>query len=173
MKIKLQPRAAASPSARWRQARIVWRSRASGERRAISAAFIVLLAAFLWWMALSPALRTWRSADAQQRTLDAELLAMRELAAQASRLQALPRMKADDGVRALEASLKPLGSTAQLGIAGERASVSMKNVPADALASWLSDTTNQSKALPQEAHLRLNNARTGWDGTIVLGLPPP
>ena len=151
-----------------------WRARTANERRGMIAASILLGLALLWSVALGPALGTLRSAESQHRELDSRLQTMRALAAEAARLQALPRVSADDGRRALQASVtQHLGSTTQLTVAGERATITLKNVPGEALAQWLVQARNNARAIPVDARLSLNPARTAWDGSVVLAMPPP
>jgi general secretion pathway protein M len=149
-----------------------WAARTRGERRTLGSGLAVVVLALLWWVGLSPALDTLRNSEAQHRTLDAQLQTMRSLAAQTAGLQALPRLKAEESARALDASVKQLGAAAQLAVAGDRATVTLKNVAADTFALWLAQTRNNARVLPLEAHLRPNAARN-WDGTIVMALPPP
>ena len=66
-------------------------------------------------------------------------------------------------------------------LAGDRATLTLQGVQADALANWLAQARNNARAVPQEAHLtRSANPRQGngaptptvrWDGTLVLSLP--
>jgi general secretion pathway protein M len=153
-------------------ARAFWAARTRGERRTLATGLAVVVLALLWWVGLSPALDTLRNSESQHRTLDAQLQTMRSLAAQTAGLQALPRLKAEESAWALDASVKQLGAAAQLAVAGDRATVTLKNVPADTFALWLAQTRNNARVLPLEAHLRPNAAKN-WDGTIVMALPPP
>jgi general secretion pathway protein M len=143
-----------------------WAVRTRGERRTLGTGLAVMVLALLWWVGLSPALATLRNSEAQHRALDAQLQTMRSLAAQTAGLQALPRIKADESLRALDASVKQLGATAQFAVAGDRATVTLKN------AQWLAQARNNARVLPLEARLRPNAARNGWDGSVVLALPP-
>ncbi|MGH8832642.1 MAG: type II secretion system protein GspM, partial [Polaromonas sp.] len=122
----------------------------------------------------SPALDILRNAESRHRSLDAQLQTMRALAAEAGSLQTLPRIKTADSLKALDLSVKlRLGATAQLAVAGERATVTLRGVSAEALAQWLAQARSNARAVPVEARLSLNAARTGWDGSVVLALPPP
>lgn len=170
----LRRSAASRMTAASSRGRAFWEQRSTAERRALLAATVVVALALLWGVGLGPALATLRGAEAQQRALDAQLQAMRDLAAQAGGMQALPRIRGDESRRALEASVRQnLGATAQLALQGERATVTLKSAPAAALAAWLPQARTDARALPLEAHLRLDATRKGWDGTVVLGLPPP
>jgi general secretion pathway protein M len=163
--------------AAWQDAlRNRWTLLAARERAAIGTAATLIMLALLWWVVLGPALTTLRSAEAQHQSLDAQLQAMRGLQAEALALQGQPKLSADDALRALETSVSQrLGSTAQLSVAGERATVTLKAADADALARWLTQARVNARALPTEARLtRTPGAATAparWDGSVVLALP--
>jgi general secretion pathway protein M len=153
--------------------RAFWAALALRERVLLASAVAVVLLALLWWVGVAPALATLRTAESQHRTLDAELQNMRALAAEAASLQATPRIRAEDGRKALEVSVKDrFAGTAQISVAGDRATVTLKGAAPSALAEWLVQARSTARALPLEARLSLNAARTGWDGSIVLTLPP-
>ncbi len=146
-----------------------WQVLARRERQWLVAGTLLVLAALVWWLAISPALLTLRSAASQRLLLDAQLLQMQSLQAQAKALQAQPRIAPDEARRLLDASVKSFGTTAQLQMAGERATVSFKGASADALAQWLLQVRLNVRTVPSEA--RLTRAANGsWDGTVTLNL---
>ena len=155
-----------------------WQALRPRERNLLASAAAVVLLALLWRVGIAPALQILRQADVQQRRLDAQGQQMQTLAAQAQALQSRPKIRYDDAVRALEASVKQgLGPGAQLNIAGERATITLKNVPATALGPWLAQARANARALPGEARLTRSATTAGasgaaWDGTLVLNLPP-
>ena len=135
---------------------------------------VVTLLALIWWTALSPALSTLRGATGQHRALDAQLQIMRALAAETGGLQAMPSVKAADSLRTLEQLVRQdLGSKGQFATAGDRVTVTFKDVPADTLVRWLVQTRKTARAKPVEVHLALNVPRSTWDGSVILLLPPP
>jgi general secretion pathway protein M len=146
-----------------------WQALASRERQWLLGAALLVLAALVWWLAISPALLTLRSAASQRLLLDAQLQQMQSLQAQAKALQAQPRIAADEARRLLDASVKSFGPAAQLQLAGERAVVSFKGASADALAQWLLQVRLNVRAVPSEARL-LRGANGSWDGTVTLNL---
>lgn len=160
-----------------------WQQLAARERAAIAAAAALVTAALAWWVLLQPALGTLRSAGAQHAELDAQLLRMRALQSEAQTLQSAPRINQDDALRALEAGVRQrLGATAQLQVVGDRATLVLKGVSAEALAQWLALARINARALPTEARLVRSAAAAGtaasnltqaptWDGTLVLSLP--
>ena len=145
------------------------------ERTLVFAALSVVGVALLWWIGISPALSTLRQADAQQRSLAAQVQKMQSLQVQAQAIQSQPKINRDEAMRALESSVKGLGPTAQLNVAGDRATVTLRNTAADALARWLSQARVNARAIPSEARLTRSAASPGgpaaWDGTVVLSLP--
>lgn len=166
--------ASSSLSSALQRGQAAWAALAARERLLLGSVLALVVLAVLWWVGVSPALDTLRSAESRHRSLDAQLQTMRALAAQAGSLQALPRIKTSDSLKALDLSVRQhLGATAQLAVAGERATVTLKGASAEALAQWLVQARSNARALPMEARLSLNAARTGWDGSVVLALPPP
>lgn len=148
-----------------------WAGLAPREQALVAAAAALVLVALLWWIALAPALATLRAADAQHRTLDAQLQHMKRLQSQAQAMQSQPRQNADESMRQLEATIRQqLGVSARYSIAGDRVTLTLTNTPAAALAQWLSQVRTNARAIPGEARLARNPAG-GWDGTLVLALP--
>jgi len=167
-----------------------WKALAPREQNLILAAGTVVAVALLWWLALAPALNTLRTAPARHAALDAQLQRMQSLQAEALQLQAAPRNAPGDSVASLRASLtQRLGATAQLNLVGDRATITLKGAPADALAQWLAQARSNALAVPVEARLTrsaaaaagatppatLGNAPAAaaarWDGSLVLALP--
>ena len=154
-----------------------WQALQLRERNLVTFAAMVVLLALLWWVGIAPALKTLRLADDQQRSLDVQWQQMQVLAAEARALQSKPKTRYDDAVRALEASVKQgLGPGAQLNIVGDRATVTLKSVPAAALGTWLAQARANARAIPGEARLVRSATTAGasgvsWDGTLVLKLP--
>jgi general secretion pathway protein M len=147
-----------------------WRQLKVNERRLISVAFWVILAALLWLFAIAPALKTIKEAPEQHRALDAKLQNMRTMAIEAKTLQSQPKLAFDDAQKALQSAVtQRFGSAAQLNLTGERASLTLKNANPQELAQWLTQARVNARALPSEA--KLNKNGDGWDGTLVLNLP--
>lgn len=156
-----------------------WQALAPREQHLLRAAAVLVAAALLWWLALGPALATLRSAPARHASLDAQLQQMQALQTQAQQLQDAPRADPDSALRALQASVtEHLGASARLAVAGDRATLTLQGVPANALATWLVQARSNAKSVPQEVHLVRSAAdptapqRTRWDGQLVLALPP-
>lgn len=157
-----------------------WHTLAPREQHLLRAAVVLIALALLWWLALAPALQTLRSAPARHAALDAQLQQMHTLQAEAEALKNAPRADPDNALRALQASVtERLGPSARLGLSGDRATLTIKNTAADALALWLVQARSNGKAAAQEAHWTRSSATADpvahpsaqWDGTLVLALP--
>lgn len=176
--------------------RAQWTGLAARERQALLLAAAALGAGLLWWVLLAPALQTLRQAPAQHAALDQQLLRMQRLQAEAQRLLAdmpPPLPGAQDGLATpadvptrLKESVQQLGTGAQLTLQGERAMLTLKGVPANALAAWLGQVRQNLKVNTLEMKLTAAappatasaaSAKPGpagdprWDGSLVLGLP--
>lgn len=150
-----------------------WTALAPRERMLVAAAAALVGLALLWWVALAPALATLRTAEAQHQVLDTQLQQMHRLQAQARAMQTQPRLAQDEAMRQLEQAIRQqLGVSARYSIAGDRVTVTLANTPSQALAQWLSQVRANARALPGEARLTRNASGAGWDGTLVLSLPP-
>lgn len=148
-----------------------WQALAPREQTLVLAASAVVAFALLWWLAVAPALTTLRTAPARHAALDSQLQTMLALQAEAQQLQAAPRASSGDVVGALRTALtQRMGNTAQLNVVGDRATVTLKGAPADALAQWLAQARSNARAVPVEARL----ARSGNSAAPApLGAPPP
>lgn len=170
-----------------------WQALAPREQTLVLVAGGLIALALLWWLALAPALATLRAAPARHAELDAQLQRMQSLRAEALQLQAAPRNGRNDATGALRTALtQRLGTTAQLNLVGDRATVTLKGAPADALGQWLAQARSNARAAPVEARLTRSTAAAApgtapgapavlgspapamprWDGTVVLALPP-
>lgn len=162
-----------------------WNRLLPREKTLVQVTAAVIGVALLWWLAVAPALQTLRTANTRHQALDTQLQQMKRLQAQAQQLQTQPKIGADESLRALEAAVKQrLGTGGQLNVAGDRATVTLKAVPAEAIAPWLAQVRTNARALPVEARLVRSTAPVAtkpgeantppparWDGTVVLTLP--
>lgn len=149
-----------------------WQTINPREQTLVIVASAIVLLALSWSTLVAPPLRVLRQASDQQRTLDAETQKMQNLQAQAQRLLALPKTSRDDALRALQASAQQLGTAAKLDVAADRATLTLRAVPADALAQWLAQVRTSAHTQPLEARLSLaDSPAVAWDGQLVLGLP--
>lgn len=154
-----------------------WTRLAPRERRSVAIAAALVLVALVWWLAFAPALNTLRSAEAQHRTLDAQLQTMLRLQTEAQTLQSQPKMGFEEALRALEASVRQrLGTTGELQVVGDRATVNLKAASADALARWLAQARVNARSLPTEVRLvrtpgAVPASGPTWDGSLVMSLP--
>lgn len=163
-----------------------WAARAPRERLALVTAAVVLALGLLWSLAIAPAWRTLRDAPAQRASLAPQWERMRGNAAEAQQLlgQKAPPLPRSESERALQtATQRHLGSSAQVSLLGDRASVTLQDVPAGALALWLEEVRVNARLTPGEAQLTQtltaatpSSADIRWSGTVVLsgsGLATP
>lgn len=151
-----------------------WNLLAPRERTLLTAAAAVVLIALLWTLLLAPALRVLRTAPSQETALDAQLQRMQTLQAQAKALQQQAPLGYEDALRALQQATKQtLGAAAQISVSGERATVTLQAVGADALAQWLAQARLNARSVPLEAKInRISTpASTTWSGVLVISLP--
>lgn len=144
------------------------------EQRAIALAAWVVGLGLLWWLAVAPALHTLRQAPERHARLDAQLSQMRSMASTAERLRAqnaAQPLGRDDVLRALEQATTGLAGTAQLSVLGDRATLTLKNTPPDALTQWLSQVRVNARLMPLDAKLSRSTESAAWSGTLVLGGP--
>ena len=151
-----------------------WRRMADRDQTLVALAVLLLLATLLWLFSVAPSLATLRSADADTKTLNAQLQRMQAMQAQAQALQKLPTLGFDEAVRTLTAATRQtLGATAQLSVTGDRASITLKAASGDMLAEWLAQARLNARSLPLEARLVRAQTPAGaaWNGVLVMGLP--
>jgi general secretion pathway protein M len=151
--------------------RQAWSRLAVRERRLVALATAVVLAGLLWSLGVAPALVALRSAPARLTELDRQLQSMQALAAQARALQGRVPVQRDEAVRAIESALQQrMPGRAQLSRAGDRVTVTLSGVQPQVIAQWLGQAREASRVSVQQA--RLIRSPPGWDGSIVLQLPP-
>jgi len=144
------------------------------EKNGIRLASLLVLALLLWQFSVGPSLATLRTADAQAKALGAQLQTMQAMQLQAQAVQKQPPLGFDEAVRALSAATKQtLGASAQLVLAGERASITVKDASPDALAEWLTQARLNARSALIEARLVRASTPGGpvWNGVLVMGLP--
>lgn len=176
----MNPNAMPPPRAMAAALRQHWASLAPREQTLVLAAATVLGLALLWWLLLAPALAQLRASPARHAALDAQLQQMQALQAQALHLKDIPRPTGNETLPVLWRSLgQQLSAGTQMSTTGDRAAITLKNVPPEALAQWLAQVRSTTRAVPTEARLMRNTASTGgasppapWNGTLTLALPP-
>lgn len=149
-----------------------WAALGLREQRGLTLAAMVLAAALLWSVALAPALRTLKAADAQAAQLGATVERMQALQERAKQLQSQPVAAAAEVLSALQSATSALGKTASLQVAGDVATISLKHASAASLAAWLTPAAGTAPS-PAEAHLQRDagGSEPLWSGTLVYRLP--
>lgn len=138
------------------------------ERWMLGVTGALLALALLWLLALAPALRTLARAPAELARVELQWQEMQRLAAEAQALRAAPTVTPEQAQAALKAATDRLGERARLTLQGERAVLTVTNLPSPALRDWLSEVRQGARALPLEASL--TRGATGLSGSLVLAI---
>lgn len=144
------------------------------EQRAVALAAWVLGLGLLWWVALAPAIATLRQAGDRHAQLDRSLGQMQELAARAEVIRsqnAAPAPAREVALKALEDATRALGTGAQLSLQGDQAQVTLREVPAQALAQWLQQVRVNARLLPVQAQMQRSDSGATWSGQVLLAGP--
>lgn len=144
------------------------------DRKLIQYLALALAFSLLWFWNIAPALKTYQEAPLQLAQLERQTENLKALQAQALALQKAPRVKVQNVGAVLQQSLTEiLGNGAKLNLEASRATLTLNNVSAEALAQFLAAARTQAQAMPIEAKLQKN--KTGnvevWRGTLILSLP--
>jgi len=160
---------ASPPLLRWRSlvgAR--WRSLAPRERAGVGAATIALALLLTWAVLIAPAWRTLREAPADSERLDAQLRQMQRLALEVKELKGTNPVSAAQSVVALKAATDRVGDKARLAVLGDRATLTLSGVSAEALRQWLAEARSGARARVVEAQIA--RGPQGYTGTVIVTL---
>lgn len=146
-----------------------WSAMAPRERRMASIAGWLLLLAVIVLVGIRPAWRTLSTTPAQLKEVDAQLDQMRRLADEVQLLRQRPPVPPAQAEAALRSASDRLGTAATLSVQGDRATLALRDVPGDILASWLDEVRTAARARPLEANLQQVQAGR-YSGNIVLSL---
>ena len=145
-----------------------WSALAVRERRYVGIAALLLGGALLWMFAIQPAWRVVSEAPAKLDQLDLQLQHMQRLGSESALLRAAPPVAPSQAAMALKSATERLGDTAKLAMQGDRATLTLTAVSADALRAWLQEARSTARARPVEMQL-VRNPR-GFSGTLVVSL---
>lgn len=146
-----------------------WSTLAPRERRMATIAGWLLMLAVLVLVAIRPAWRTLSTTPAQLKEVDAQLDQMRRLADEVQLLRQRPPVPPMQAEAALRSASDQLGAGATLSVQGDRATLTLRDVPGDLLALWLDEVRSAARARPLEANLQQSQAGR-YNGSIVLSL---
>jgi len=145
-----------------------WQAMPTRERLGITAALLVLVVWLLWMVAVQPALHTTREAPAQIDALDAQLQAMRRMAAESRELRGASPVPAGQSVAALASATERLGDKGRISIQGDRATLVVTGVSSEMLRAWLSEARSGARARPVD--VQLTRSPLGYAGTVIVSL---
>lgn len=156
-------------AAEWqRQLNQRWQAFAPRERLLIGLAAAAVGVLLLWMLAVQPALRSLREVPVQLDAVDAQLQAMRALAAETTGLRGTTPVSTSQAVAALTAATERLGPKGRLAVQGDRATLSLNAVDTESLRSWLELARSAARARPVEA--QLSRGPGGYTGSLVVAL---
>lgn len=150
-----------------------WQQLGERDRRAIGWGSGLVGLALLWWVALAPALATWRDAPSRIAAERATLQRLKNQAQEAQTLQAQARAPSEasafDRLRQASAAL---GDSVQLTPQGDTVLATLTAVPAERWTPWLAQVRLNAQLKP--AQVRLRAAPDGsWSGTLVFAATAP
>ena len=149
--------------------RAKWTAMAPRERRMATIAGWLLLLALVVLIGIRPAWRTLSTTPAQIKEVDAQLDQMRRLADEVQLLRQRPPVPPAQAEAALRSASDRLGAAATLSVQGDRATLTLRDVPGEGIASWLDEVRTAARARPLEANLQ--QAQAGrYNASIVLSL---
>lgn len=151
-----------APLAAW------WQGLQARERGLVAVAAVAVAVLVLWLAAIQPAARTLLQAPAQLEALDAQLLQMRRLAAEARELRTAPQISEVQSVAALRTASARLEPAARLTVQGDRAVLTLDGLGSEPLREWLAEVRSGARARPVEA--QLTRSPRGFSGTITVAI---
>lgn len=158
-----------SAATAWRQEAVRrWQALSPRDRLALSLAGTALAVLLVWLVAVQPALRTVREVPAQIDAVDAQLQAMRALAAETAGLRGATPVSQAQAVAALQAATEQLGAKGKLSVQGDRATLSLNAADTESLRAWLELARSAARARPIEA--QLSRGPSGYTGTLVVSV---
>lgn len=148
------------------QAAAAWNARTRRERQSLVIVAAVLGLFVAWSVGVQPALRTLRTAPAQLDQLDAQLQQMQRLAQESRELRAATPVSAAQAAVALKAATERLGAAGKITLLGDRATLTLDGVQAEALRAWLNEARSAARARPVEA--QLVRGPKGYSGNMIV-----
>jgi len=148
-----------------------WRALAPRERSGLGLAVGAVSLALVWSLLLAPPLRILRSAPATTVELNGAFEHMQRLQVRARALQAQAAVPPAELRRQLQDAVQALGSKATLQMQGDRAVLTLTELPSADLSAWLASDRGQGLR-PVQVHLRRDeHANPSWTGSMVFQLP--
>ncbi len=149
--------------------KIWFEQRAPREQRLLFALFVLAVAALVWWLAIAPALQTYKGTNAAHAKLDAEISQMQAMADEAKQLKAMSPINRAQSQAWLEGAIKKLGK-ASMSTQGSRVQINFVGATPEALALWLAEARSHAQLLPVQANWKrsANVADPLWEGSLVM-----
>lgn len=145
-----------------------WAGLAWREKQLVWAAGVLVTGTLVWLIGLQPALRTLRDTPRQIDALELQLQQMRRLASEAQTLRGAAPVSVAQASLSLKAATDRLGPAAKLVLQGDRATLSVTDLPSEALQAWLGEARSAARARAVEA--TLSRSAKGYTGNLVLAI---
>lgn len=146
-----------------------WSGMSASERRLVTVAAWLAGLTLVVMVGLRPAWRTLQTVPTQMQAVEAELVLMRQQAAEAQALRQRPPVPPVQAEASLQAATSRLGAAARLSRQGDRAVLSFQGVSGEALAAWLEEVRVGARARPLEAAWQ-RGADGAYQGSVTLSL---
>jgi general secretion pathway protein M len=150
----------------WATAR--WQAISPREQMAVRLAAMSLGILLVWQLAIAPALRVLREAPIELARLEAQTQELQALAVQSKDWAGVAPVSAAQAQEAIKAASNRLGDKAQISIQGDRATLRLSGVSAEAFKTWLIEARSGARARVTEA--QLSQAQGSLSGTVVMTL---
>lgn len=147
-----------------------WSGASERERRMVGLALGAVLVLIVCLGVLKPAWHTSQTMPAQLAAVEAELVQMRSMAAEAKALKDQTGVPPAEAHAALKAAVERLGGHAKLNLLTDRASVSLQEASPQAVQQLLTEVRAGARLRPLSAQLQRGGQ--GINGQIAFSLPP-
>ena len=145
-----------------------WQKLAPRERLMIQAAFAVIGFTLIWWVGISPAVRTLEQTPKKLSSLDEQLQVMQKTAMQVGQWRGTPAIDLRQAHDVLQSSVQRLGSKAEISFNADQATLNIKSMSGESLWQWLQEARSGARARPVQMQLSRNGK--DFTGTVVLSL---
>ena len=148
-----------------------WAALAPREQALLALMGGALVLLVVWLIAIRPAWHLLDQAPARRAQVDAQLLELQTLAAEAKQLRAMPAVPSQQAGQVLKSATDRLGERGKATLQGDRATLTLTGASGEDLRQWLVEVRGGARARPIEASL--TRAGTGYNGTLIVALGGP
>lgn len=147
-----------------------WQQLQAREKRMVGLAAGVCIAAALWTLAISPALKQREQSPIRHAQLDAQLQRMADLQVRAAELKSQPAIEPAATMATLQDLGRRLGEHMHASVVGNQASVVLDHVSSSDMEILITDMRSKGGVTPFKASLK-RNGEGSWNGDLQFALP--